>query len=107
MDSTASTKAIDRSERTIAFWNSTPDSIHSIETIMAVLDVAKQTLQKMRCDGDGPKFIQRKRLLYYRKKDVLDWVQESMGEPVSSTAEQMENRRLGAQRNRESMLQAA
>jgi hypothetical protein len=101
------TQAIDRAERTIAFWNSTPDSIHSVDTIIAVLDIAQQTLQNMRCDGDGPKFLQRKRLVYYRKQDVVDWINETMGESVASTSQRSENRRKSARRNLESILQVA
>ncbi len=48
------------------------------------------TARKARCTGTllgrpGPRFVRRGRAIYYRLKDVLDWLAE--GESYASTAE--------------------
>lgn len=68
------------------FWAAAGDCYFTAKTVCAVLDVAEQTLANWRVSGDGPKFVKRGRILYYRKEDVMAWL-KGLGQPVASTSE--------------------
>lgn len=72
--------------RASLFWSATDDCFFNAKTISAALDVAEQTLANWRVSGDGPKFVKKGRVLYYRKADVMDWL-KGLGQPVASTSE--------------------
>lgn len=72
--------------RAQVFWSSAGDCYFTAKTVCAVLDVAEQTLANWRVSGDGPKFVKRGRILYYRKEDVMTWL-KGLGQPVASTSE--------------------
>ena len=72
--------------RAKVFWSSAGDCYFTAKTVCAVLDVAEQTLANWRVSGDGPKFVKRGRILYYRKEDVMAWL-KGLGQPVASTSE--------------------
>jgi hypothetical protein len=56
-------------------------------------EVAKNTLEKWRCTGQGPRFVRVGRRIFYRRSDIEAWLtsrtvahtQESMPSPVPPT----------------------
>lgn len=62
-------------ERTQMFWTANDDSWHTTETICAVTELALSTLQNWRAQGQGPIFFKSGKLVFYRKKDILSWLQ--------------------------------
>lgn len=67
--------AFEHIERTKMFWASNDDSWHTPETIMAVTELSASTLANWRAQGQGPVFFKSGRMVYYRKKDILTWLQ--------------------------------
>lgn len=59
--------------RTQMFWGAADDSYHTPETISAVTELSMNTLVNWRAQGRGPVFVKSGKLIYYRKKDVVEW----------------------------------
>ena len=66
-------KEINPIERTSMFWASNDDSWHTADTLAAVADLSTNTLMNWRAQGRGPIFVKSGKLIYYRKKDVIQW----------------------------------
>ncbi len=54
---------------------------------------AKSTLDKMRCKGDGPRFIRRGKAVYYPVADLDDWIAalprfSNTSQPVTTSVEE-------------------
>lgn len=62
-------------ERTKMFWAANEDSWHTPETVCAVTELSPNTLQNWRAQGQGPVFFKSGKLVFYRKKDILNWFQ--------------------------------
>ncbi len=57
---------------------------------------AKSTLDKMRCKGDGPRFIRRGKAVYYLVADLDDWIAalprfSNTSQPVTTSEEEPES----------------
>lgn len=65
--------AINETSRITMFWASNEDSWHTPETIQAVTGLCNNTLVNWRSQGKGPVFFKSGKLVYYRKKDIVDW----------------------------------
>jgi hypothetical protein len=61
-------------ERTKMFWASNDDSWHTTETVCAVTELSLSTLMNWRAQGTGPVFFKSGKLVFYRKKDILTWL---------------------------------
>ncbi len=67
------------------FWSATDDAIFPPITIAVVLDKSLSWLQAKRCNGDGIPFIkQSKKVIYYQKSDVLDFINQYAKIPHTS-----------------------
>lgn len=60
------------------------DPLSTAEEVSAVLHTPINTLNDWRIKGSGPKFIKLGRAVYYRRDDVLAWLDERT---FTSTAE--------------------
>ena len=70
----------------LVFWNSPDEAKFPPKVAAAVLGLSEHTLQNMRVAGNGPRFFKRSsRLVYYRKKDITAWLDES--ESMASTSD--------------------
>lgn len=63
-------------EAAIVFWSAPLDSMHTQQTVSAIIGLAVTTLTNWRAMGDGPKSVRRGGRVYYRKSDVLAWMQD-------------------------------
>ena len=61
-----------------------PDGRMNVRAACAYLGLAASTLAIMRCRGNGPKFVKRGRI-YYFKEDLDEWV-NAAGRHVSTAA---------------------
>lgn len=57
-------------------------SSFSREELAEVLGIRPQTLAAWVCRGRGPRFIKRRRRVFYRREDVASW----LADPVSHEA---------------------
>lgn len=82
----AETARIEFEHRPTTFWTSPDDSYHTQTTLAKALDLSESCLQNWRCQGGGPSFVKRGKLVYYRKIDVLNWLRsfEGPAETISS-----------------------
>ncbi|MCC4115328.1 helix-turn-helix domain-containing protein [Aromatoleum toluclasticum] len=64
-----------QAEAAIVFWSAPMDSMHTAQTVCAVTGMAFNTLTNWRSQGEGPKSVRRGGRAYYRKSDVLAWMQ--------------------------------
>ncbi len=65
----------DSAEHRIVFWSAPDKSFHSPEVVSAVTGLSTNTLQNMRNKEDGPTHIKRGGKIYYRKADVIKWME--------------------------------
>lgn len=75
----------DEAEGVAVFWNTPDDSLHPVSRICAVLELAHNTLQNMRANGEGPDCIKRGGKIYYRKSAVVSWMQGEQGRRPAAT----------------------
>lgn len=61
-----------------------PDGRLNANNAAKYLGLSPKTLAMMRCQGDGPEYVKRGRIFYY-KSDLDHWMQEARR--VRSTAE--------------------
>jgi hypothetical protein len=76
----------DNIARVQVFWAADEDTYYTASTVASVLELSEQTLANWRVSGDGPAFVKKGRILYYRKAEVLAWL-KGLGSPVSSTSQ--------------------
>ncbi|AMO36652.1 helix-turn-helix domain-containing protein [Thauera humireducens] len=62
-------------ENRLLFWSSPEDALFPADVAAHVLDVDYSTLARWRCTEQGPKFCKRGNKIYYRKRDLVDWMQ--------------------------------
>ena len=62
-------------ENRLLFWSSPADALFPPEVAAHVLDVDASTLARWRCTEQGPAFCKRGTKIYYRKRDLADWMQ--------------------------------
>jgi hypothetical protein len=62
-------------ERISMFWASNDDSWHTPETVCAVLELSNNTLMNWRCMGKGPTYHKSGKLVFYRKKNIVNWLE--------------------------------
>lgn len=62
-------------ERTQMFWAANDESWHTTETVCAVTELSPNTLQNWRAQGQGPVFFKSGKLVFYRKKDIIKWLE--------------------------------
>jgi predicted DNA-binding transcriptional regulator AlpA len=48
--------------------------------------ISLSLLDKMRAEGDGPRFFQRGRVIMYRRSDVEAWVESHMSNTTGGSA---------------------
>lgn len=68
------------------FWAGTPDEEFDRLTIGALMDVGRKTMELRASRGDTPPYVIRGRQAWYKKADVVAWL-EKTGHKVTSTAE--------------------
>lgn len=61
-------------EAAIVFWSAPMESMHTQQTVCAITGMATNTLTNWRAQGEGPKSVRRGGRAYYRKSDVLAWM---------------------------------
>lgn len=67
------------------FWSASDDAIFPPLTIAIVLNRSLAWLQAKRCNGDGIPFIkQSKKVIYYQKSDVINFINKSAKVPHTS-----------------------
>lgn len=73
------TKALlsDDAQAALLFSLSGPDSDHPAERVAAYLGASTGTLANWRNQGGGPRFRKLGGKIYYRKADVVAWVEQS------------------------------
>lgn len=49
--------------------------------LAAALDVSLKTLKHWRAQGQGPKYVRLGRGVFYRRKDITEWINASVQEP--------------------------
>jgi hypothetical protein len=57
------------------FWTSPDEALFNQEIVAAALDVSSAYLERGRWAGYGPEYLKVGRLVRYRKKSVLDWLE--------------------------------
>ena len=62
-------------ENRLLFWSSPEDALFPADVTAHVLDVDASTLARWRCNEQGPKFCKRGTKIYYRKRDLLAWME--------------------------------
>jgi hypothetical protein len=65
-------------DRTIAvnqFWSSHDDSLHPQAALVAITDLSDAYFERGRWAGFGPRFLKIGRRVRYRKRDVMDWLE--------------------------------
>jgi hypothetical protein len=67
------------------FYQAPKDALFNQRVIAAVRDCSISTLERDRWAGQGVPFIKIGRLVFYRKKEVLDWLNKH--EPMMSCDE--------------------
>ncbi|OOR87191.1 DNA-binding protein [Moraxella caviae] len=57
------------------FWSASDDAVFPPITIAIILNKSLSWLQAKRCNGDGIPFIKHsKKVIYYQKSDVIDYL---------------------------------
>jgi hypothetical protein len=56
------------------FWTAHEDALFSPRTVALVLDLCVNSLDKYRAAEKGPKYIKMLYKIYYRKRDVLEYM---------------------------------
>jgi predicted DNA-binding transcriptional regulator AlpA len=54
-----------------------PDTLHTEVQAADFLNLSIRTLQSWRVKGSGPKFIRAGRAVRYRRRDLLEWMDEN------------------------------
>lgn len=62
-------------ESRLLFWSSPEEALFPADVAAHVLDVDYSTLARWRCTEQGPKFCKRGAKIYYRKRDLLAWME--------------------------------
>ena len=62
-----------------------PDGRMTAKNAAKYLGVSEKTLAMRRCDGDGPEYIKRGRVFYFRKA-LDDWISNGRVKSTSSGA---------------------
>lgn len=44
------------------------------DEVASMLDVTKNTLREWRRAGKGPDYVRTEKSVFYRKRDILDWI---------------------------------
>ena len=70
-----------------------PDALLNQTACSAFVGLADRTLERMRLDGTGPKFVRLGRRVLYRRRDVLAWV--AANTHTSTSAETVAAQRAG------------
>lgn len=75
----------DRTKSLQEFYDAPDESLHPQSTIAAVLDCSHAKLERDRWAGVGIHFVKLGRKVKYRKKDVMNWLNQH--KPQQSTSE--------------------
>lgn len=62
-------------ENRLLFWSSPEDALFPADVAAHVLDVDYSTLARWRCTEQGPRFCKRGAKIYYRKRDIVEWIE--------------------------------
>ncbi len=65
-----------------------PDALLTESQVVLLFNISARTLQSWRLRGGGPKFIKAGRAVRYRRRDLLDWVEQSTVENTSQSPDQ-------------------
>ena len=63
-----------------------PDCLLTESQAVLLLNLSARTLQTWRLRGGGPKFVKAGRAVRYRKRDLLDWIEQATVENTSQEA---------------------
>lgn len=80
-----STKTQDRSQALVEFYNAPDEALFNQSTIALIRDCSFATLERDRWSGTGIPYKKIRRAVKYRKKDVLEWLDQY--QPQNSTPE--------------------
>lgn len=81
-----SAQAALRSSLRAQFWAGPPEAEFDRPTVGALLDVGAKSMELRASRGDTPPYVIRGKRAWYKKADVLAWLEKS-GHTVRSTAE--------------------
>jgi predicted DNA-binding transcriptional regulator AlpA len=70
------------------FWAAPDEALFPQTVLAAVTNLSEAYFERARWEGDGPKYFKLGRLVRYKKKDVLAWIEKRPA--VSSTTEAAE-----------------
>lgn len=79
---------LDLSSAVTQFWNAHDEALFSQPILPAITGLSAAYFERARWEGDGPKYFKLGRLVRYKKKDVLAWLEKNPA--VSSTTEAAE-----------------
>jgi hypothetical protein len=69
------------------FWAGPLEAEFDRPTIGALMDVGSKTMELYASRGDSPPYVLRGKRSWYKKADVLVWLEKRAGQKVTSTAE--------------------
>lgn len=69
------------------FWASPDEALFNQKIVAAALDLSDAYLERGRWAGYGPEFLKVGRLVRYRKKSVLDWLEPTAASSATAAAD--------------------
>jgi predicted DNA-binding transcriptional regulator AlpA len=79
---------LEQSSAVKQFWAAPDEALFPQTVLAAVTNLSEAYFERARWEGDGPKYFKLGRLVRYKKKDVLAWIEKRPA--VSSTTEAAE-----------------